>query len=356
MENLAQLIEESIAAGEMTQATHDKIMKEIHRDGQIDQEESKLLSKLFQATRTGELRIIDSERDVLAPSHRLHAHKQDAIDRQLRIPEPKPVVVEEEPTLTEQIETVQTADPDESSEATIEMQIPTESPGFDTIFGSICEPRTEGPIFKAYNDRLLDVNLNGTVWIKTGAMVGYYGIIKFTREGVFEHGVRKLMKKGATGEGASLTKSTGQGNLYLADQGKKISVIDLRGQAMVVNGQNILAFEESVHWDISFLKQIAAIAAGGWFNVRLHGAGMAAITTHFDPIVLRVTPHQPVMTDMNATVAWSGGLTPQIKTDVNMQTLIGRASGETVQMTFRGDGHVIIQPYEEVAVAAPSDK
>ncbi len=356
MDNLAKIIEESIAAGEMTQSVHDKIMKAIHRDGQIDQEESKLLSLLFQATRTGELRIIDSDRDALGPSHLLNTHKQDAIERQNRTPQPVTTQLEPSAPLAEQIETISDTNADESVVDTVEMSIPDTAPNFDSLFGSICEPRTEGPIFAAQNDRLLDVALNGTIWMRTGAMVGYYGVIKFTREGVFEHGVRKLMKKGATGEGASLTKAVGQGNLYLADQGKKISIIDLCGQAMVVNGKNILAFEESVHWDISFLKQFAAVVAGGWFNVRLHGAGMAAITTHFDPIVLRVTPGRPVMTDMNATVAWSGGLTPQFKTDINRQTMIGRSSGETVQMTFQGDGHVIIQPYEEVAAVPGTAK
>ena len=54
------------------------------------------------------------------------------------------------------------------------------------------------------------------------------------------------------------------------------------------------------------------------------------------------------MTDVHATVAWSGGLVPQIKTDVAMRSLIGRTSGESLQMRFEGDGFVIIQPYEEL--------
>ena len=214
--------------------------------------------------------------------------------------------------------------------------------------------RKGGRSFELHNDRLLDVSVNGKVWMKAGVMVGYYGIIKFTREGFLEHGLDKLLKKAATGEGAMLTKATGQGNLFLADKGKKISILSLGGNSLVAAGTNLLAFEESVEWDIQFMKQLAAIWSGGLFNVRMSGRGCVAITTHGDPVVLRVTPTEPVMTDVHATVAWSGGLVPQIKTDVAMRSLIGRTSGETLQMRFQGDGFVIIQPYEEIPGAPAS--
>jgi uncharacterized protein (AIM24 family) len=35
-----------------------------------------------------------------------------------------------------------------------------------------------------------------------------------------------------------------------------------------------------------------------------------------------------------------------MKTDVNLKTLIGRGSGETVQMAFSGPGWVLVQPSE----------
>jgi uncharacterized protein (AIM24 family) len=57
---------------------------------------------------------------------------------------------------------------------------------------------------------------------------------------------------------------------------------------------------------------------------------------------------KPVITDPNATVAWSGTLDPEFKTDISFKTFLGRGSGESVQMLFRGDGFVVIQPQEEV--------
>lgn len=200
---------------------------------------------------------------------------------------------------------------------------------------------------------MLEVNLNGRVWTKRGAMVAYRGDVKFTREGVLEHGLGKFMKKAVTGEGVSLTKAEGNGKVYLADSGKKISILQLNNESIYVNGNDLLAFEESINWDIKMMKKIGGMMAGGLFNVKLEGSGMVAITTHYDPLTLMVTNEQSVFTDPNATVAWSGSLMPDIKTDISLKTFVGRSSGESVQMAFKGEGFVVIQPYEEILYVTP---
>lgn len=209
-------------------------------------------------------------------------------------------------------------------------------------------------LFELESPRFLEVNLNGTVWTKMGSMVAYTGAIKFTREGLLEHGIGKFLKKRLTGEGAKLTKAEGTGRLYLADQGKKVQILDLGGKAITVNGNDLLAFEETINWDIKFVKKLGAMMSGGLFNVTLEGQGMVAITTHYEPLTLRVTPGQAVLTDPNATVAWSADLQPNFKTDVSLKTFFGRGSGESIQMEFQGEGFVVVQPYEEIAIAASS--
>jgi uncharacterized protein (AIM24 family) len=203
-------------------------------------------------------------------------------------------------------------------------------------------------LFELETPRMLEVNLNGQVWAKSGAMVSYRGNIKFEREGVLEHGIGKMFKKALTGEGTSLMKANGTGKLYLADQGKKISILNLQGESIYVNGNDLLAFEPSISWDIKLMKRIAGMMSGGLFNVRLEGSGMIAITSHYEPLTLLVTPDQPVYTDPNATVAWSGNLQPDFVTDISFKTLLGRGSGESIQMKFSGEGFVVVQPYEEV--------
>lgn len=211
--------------------------------------------------------------------------------------------------------------------------------------------RGEG-VFELEHPRLLEVNLAQRIWIKTGAMVAYRGNIQFSREGVLEHGLGRMLKKSLTGEGTRLTKAEGRGQMYLADQGKKITILHLNNESICVNGNDLLAFEESIRWDIRMMKKVTAMLAGGLFNVRLEGSGLIAITSHYDPTTLIVRPGDPVFTDPNATVAWSGNLNPDLKADISLKTFLGRGSGESLQMHFQGDGFVVVQPFEEIPVVA----
>ncbi len=206
--------------------------------------------------------------------------------------------------------------------------------------------------FEHETERILEVNLNGMVWTKMGSMIAYNGQMNFVREGILQQGLGNLLKKAVSGEGAKLTKVTGTGQLYLADAGKKISIIDLGGDAMFVNGSDLLAFEEGITNKITMMKKASALLSGGLFNIRLEGHGLIAITSHYEPLTLPVSPGQPVFTDPNATVAWSGGLTPELKTDIQLKSLVGRGSGESFQMKFEGEGFVVVQPFEEVSFQA----
>jgi uncharacterized protein (AIM24 family) len=201
--------------------------------------------------------------------------------------------------------------------------------------------------FELENDRMLEVNLRNQVWMKTGAMIGYTGSVKFTREGVLEHGLGRFLKRAVSGKGTALTKAEGTGRLYLADSAKKVTILNLADQAIFLNGNDVLAFEPTLAWDVRMLRSAAGIFLGGLFNMRFEGTGMLALTTHFDPLTLEVRPGHPVFTDPNATVAWSASLEPQLHKDMSLKTFLGRGSGESIQMRFEGSGFVVIQPHEE---------
>jgi uncharacterized protein (AIM24 family) len=211
-------------------------------------------------------------------------------------------------------------------------------------------------LFEKETERLLEVNLNGRVNMKKGAMVAYEGEIKFTREGALDQGMGGFLKKAISGEGMQITYADGQGKLYLADAGKKVSIIQLKGESLYVNGNDMLAFESGLNHKISMMRKMAAMMSGGLFNIHISGEGMLAITSHYEPRTLRVQPGKPVITDPNATVAWSGNLQPEFKTDVSLKTFVGRGSGESVQMKFDGDGFVVIQPYEEMVLTQQSGR
>ncbi len=224
----------------------------------------------------------------------------------------------------------------------------------EEFINSTAQNDSANEFFQLENDRMLEINLDSMVWIKAGAMVAYAGQIKFTREGLLDKGLGTLLKRSVTGEGAKLTKAEGRGRLYLADSGKTIKILRLENDTIVVNGSDLLALEPTIDWDIRMMRKLAAMVSAGLFNVRLQGTGLIAITSHFEPITLRVSPGQPIRTDPNATIAWSGNLQPEFRTDVSLKSFFGRGSGESIQMEFAGDGFVVVQPFEEHSLQHPT--
>jgi len=219
----------------------------------------------------------------------------------------------------------------------------------ETFIKETQENSREHDYFELEKPAMLEINLkNQSVWTKLGSMVGYVGNIKFEKEGMLSGGLGNLLKKAISGEGAKLMKAEGTGRLYVADGGKKVRILELNNESINVNGNDILAHDQSIKSNIKMLKSVAGMMSGGLFQVNLSGSGFVAMTTHGDPLLLLVTPDNPVFTDPNATVAWSGNLSPELKTNISFKSIIGRGSGEEFQMKFSGSGWVLIQPFEEV--------
>jgi uncharacterized protein (AIM24 family) len=210
-------------------------------------------------------------------------------------------------------------------------------------------PDEAGDSFQTEHSKLLDVHLDGTVMTKADAMVAYTGDVTFTGKATAEEGLTGLVKEAVSSEGTPVMEAEGSGHLYVADQGKRVQVLDLGAdESISVNGDDVLAFESGVDYEINTVGSLSGVAAGGLTNVYLDGPGQVAISTHGDPLVLE----PPVTTDPNATVAWSAGLSPSLGTNKAFE--IGQTSGESIQMEFTGsEGFVVVQPFEEDGTGQP---
>jgi uncharacterized protein (AIM24 family) len=200
--------------------------------------------------------------------------------------------------------------------------------------------------FALQNSKLLKVRLgaSGTIQAKAGAMVAYQGNVSFEHAG--SGGLGRMLKKAVTGEGTQLMKITGRGEVFLADQAQDIHLIYLEGDSITVNGPNLLAFDADIDWDIKRVQGgTSAAMAGGLYNMELRGTGWVAILSDGPPVLLNVAA-APTFADAQAAITWSSGVQTGIRTDFKMKNLIGRSSGETVQMSFQGQGWVLVQPSE----------
>ena len=212
------------------------------------------------------------------------------------------------------------------------------------------EERETGEAFTVQGPRLLKVELaEGGVFAKNGAMVAYQGDVKFQHKG---GGIGKFLKKAATGESLRLMEASGTGELFLASQAMLVHTFRLNGDSITVNGSNILAFSEGIEWDVTRVKGGAAgILAGGLFNINLSGTGDVALISDGEPVKLDVA-EAPTFADPQAAIAWSGGVTTSLKTDIQAKSLVGMGSGEGVQLALTGQGWVLIQPSEGRIIAA----
>ena len=206
-----------------------------------------------------------------------------------------------------------------------------------------------GEAFTLQNRRLLKVELSeGAVLAKNGAMVAYQGEVHFEHKG---GGLGRFLKKAATGESLRLMQASGSGELFLAHQAMLVHTLTLRDESITVNGSNILAFEESIEWDVTRVKGgTAGMLAGGLFNIHLRGTGQVALVSDGEPVRLSVTD-APTFADPQAAIAWSGGVQTNLKTDLQAKALVGLGSGESIQLGFGGDGWVLVQPSEGRPVA-----
>jgi len=201
-----------------------------------------------------------------------------------------------------------------------------------------------GESFSLQNPKLLKVELSDvTIQAKMGAMVAYQGEIKHEHAG--SGGLSKLIKKSVTGEGTRLMKISGTGEVFLADHAQEIHLIKLADDTLTINGANLLAFDAGIEWDIKKVSGVSGAIAGGLFNLELTGSGWVALLSDGPPLLLQVDEAR-TFADPAAAIAWSSGVTTSVKTDVSMKTLIGRGSGESIQLAFGGSGWLLIQPSE----------
>ncbi len=152
--------------------------------------------------------------------------------------------------------------------------------------------------FTLQNSSLLKVRLdNDSIQAKLGSMVAYQGDVRFEHQG---GGLGRFFKKALTGEGVKLMAATGVGDLFLAQDSRKIMVIDLDNERMTVNGDSILAFEGNVDWDIRRVEGAGRMASG-LFNVVLEGTGKVAVTSHGEPVLLDTST--PTFADPDSAIA-----------------------------------------------------
>jgi uncharacterized protein (AIM24 family) len=122
--------------------------------------------------------------------------------------------------------------------------------------------------------------------------------------------------------------------------------VELNGQRLCINANNILAFDATLQTEVKRIES-AGLPGGGMFHLEVGGQGTVVVMTKGYPVTLMC--QGPTFGDMNAVVAWTAGMRVSVSTQVRVSRQVyAGASGESVALQFMGmQGHfVVVQPYE----------
>ncbi|MBQ1096886.1 TerD family protein [Streptomyces sp. b94] len=196
------------------------------------------------------------------------------------------------------------------------------------------------------NKKLVRVDLGAEghpVLARQGSMVLYQGKVDFSYKGA---GFAGRVVGNATGQEMQLMRCTGKGQVFLADNSAMLHPIELQGDAVCVSAENVLAFDESLQYEVRRIEG-HGIPGGALFTMQFQGTGTIVVKTHGVPVVLPVTP--TTFADCNAVVAWSAAAQVVVSSQVRMRrNSYAGDTGESVNLQFRAapGNFVIVQPYE----------
>jgi uncharacterized protein (AIM24 family) len=203
--------------------------------------------------------------------------------------------------------------------------------------------------FRLNGHRVLEVDLHGgSVRAATGSMIAYTGDVSFRNAGLGGgDGLRAALKRRATGESVALMQCSGTGTVWFAKDAMDVVVVELAGDTLKVESEQLLAISDGLRTDVAFAGLRGASSGQGLFTTTVTGTGAVALLSAGGPLIaLEVSPQFPLVVDPDAFVASSGRLDQTFVTDVSWRNLVGESSGEAFSLRFDGTGIVYVQPEE----------
>ncbi|GAA2066383.1 AIM24 family protein [Williamsia deligens] len=197
--------------------------------------------------------------------------------------------------------------------------------------------------------RVLEAHLdNSSVRALSGSMVAYEGQISFKSAGFGGgEGVLAGVKQRATGEGLSLMECSGAGVVYFAHDAAQVTVVDLTGDTLQVESEQLLVLAGDLSTNVTFAGVRGMSTGQGLFTTTVTGRGQVGLLSRGGPLIhLEVNPQYPLVVDPDAFVCARGALSQSFVTDVSWRSAVGQGGGEAFSLRWDGTGVVSIQPAE----------
>ena len=220
--------------------------------------------------------------------------------------------------------------------------LPPPPPRFPEVIGYKGDERRSGPdyqaaprprratdVFRFLEHNLMEINVNGKVFIKQGTIYSYGGNLTF------------WVKDRRPGGHPALVMITGQGKTILTDRDRQITFMRVESETLFVEPSHLLACEETLTPRYAPLDEGRQ---GGAEFLALEGSGMVALSVASKPLPLEVTPDLPVSVPAASVICWSGALVPHVVDDKHLfevMTPVPGRGGTLVRL--EGTGRVLME-------------
>lgn len=183
--------------------------------------------------------------------------------------------------------------------------------------------------FRFLENNLMEIDFSGKVFIKQGTIYSYGGNLTF------------WVKDRRPGGQPALVIISGTGKVILTDKDREVTFMQIQDETVFVEPGHLLACEESLT-----PRYVPVGSDGSGLEVlALEGRGMVALSVSSKPLALAVTPDLPVSVPASSVITWSGGLTPHIIDDQQIQAVMAPSAGARSGPVIRleGTGRVLVE-------------
>ena len=192
------------------------------------------------------------------------------------------------------------------------------------------------------------------VLARRGAMLGYSGQVTFRPVHGQGRGIGGMAGAALSGESTPMMATEGQGEVLYGYRGLHVTVLELDGGApLVCEADRLLVHDAQLQTSVQFLGSggvrqaiSGAMTGQGLFTTNVHGRGSVALLSHGGAFPLQLGGQQ-MGVDPQAYVGHVGQLSIDLAAKVGFRDVVGRGSGEALQLRISGHGTVYVQASEK---------
>lgn len=208
--------------------------------------------------------------------------------------------------------------------------------------------------FEKLNSKVVraQVDPHHPVLARRGAMLGYQGQVAFRPVAGQGQGVGGMIGAAMSGESSRMMVSEGTGQVLYGFRGLYVTIIELNGDSLTCEADRLLAHDANLQTSVEMLASggmrsavRGAMTGQGLFTTKIFGNGSVAVLSHGGAFPLQLTG-ETIGVDPQAYVGHVGALQLDLRASVGMRDLIGRGSGEAMQIHASGHGTIYVQASE----------